>query len=92
MQNFDTKFSGLSLPTFRTLVDSPLVIHTSARISRTLRFSTGGTGTYFTNPNQVQKFSVNKEDTKNVYESFGKFYQVQLIFVELELINPSSPH
>lgn len=69
------KVKGLSLPTFRTLIDAPLVIHTSARIARTLRFSTGGTGTYFTNPNQVQKFSVNKEDTKNVYESFGKFFQ-----------------
>jgi len=69
------KVKGLSLPTFRSLIDAPLVIHTSARISRTLRFSIGGAGTYFTNPNQVQKFSVNKEGTKNVYESFGKFYQ-----------------
>jgi syntaxin-binding protein 5 len=69
------KVRGLSLPTFRTLIDSPLVMHTSARISRTLRFSTGGTGAYFTNPNQIQKFSVNKEETKNVFESFGKFYQ-----------------
>lgn len=69
----------MSLPTFRHLLESPLVIHTSSRISRTLRFSRGGAGCYFTNPNQVQKFSVNKEEIKNLYESYGRFYQVSHI-------------
>ena len=81
--------------------------HMNARVCNTLRFSTGGLGTYFTNQNQVhgttmvilrhfgnkvidiiglcalcniqvQKFSVNKEETKNLFDSLGKLYQVKL--------------
>lgn len=77
----DGKVKALSLPTLRTLAESPLIMNinpastASTRISKTISFSAGGSGLFFTNQNQVQKFSVNKEYTKALYESFGDFYQ-----------------
>ena len=46
-------FSVLSLPRFRPLLEASLVPHMNARVTKTLRFSTGGLGTYFSNQNQV---------------------------------------
>jgi len=74
----DGKVKVLSLPRFRPLLEVNLVRHMNARVCNTLRFSTGGLGTYFTNQNQVQKFSVNKEETKNLYESLGKLHREKL--------------
>jgi len=77
----DGKVKALSLPTLRTLTESPLIMNinpastASTRIFKTISFSAGGSGLFFTNQNQVQKFSVNKEYTKALYESFGDFYQ-----------------
>jgi len=77
----DGKVKALSLPTLRTLLESPLILNinpastASTRIFKTISFSAGGSGLFFTNQNQVQKFSVNKEYTKALYESFGDFYQ-----------------
>ena len=45
--------SVLSLPRFRPLLEASLVPHMNARVTKTLRFSTGGLGTYFSNQNQV---------------------------------------
>ena len=117
----DGKVKALSLPTLRTLTESPLIMNinpastASTRIFKTISFSAGGAGLFFTNQNQVllpkpkpkpgtfaktktktryfcllcclhlhqlqvQKFSVNKENTKALYESFGEFFQVPVPF------------
>jgi len=66
---------GLSLPSLRVMVESNLVTVNSPRISRTLKFSTGGAGVYFTNPNQIQKFTVSSETIKVLQDSAGKLFQ-----------------
>jgi len=73
----DGRIKVLSLPTFRQLLEVPLANDGAdiERVQRTVQFSTGGLGTYFSNQNQVQKFSINKEETKMLFESFGKLYQ-----------------
>ena len=38
----------------------------------------GGDGVYFTNPNQIQKFSVNLETIKTLQDTAGKLFQVAL--------------
>ena len=50
--------SVLSLPRFRPLLEASLVPHMNARVSKTLRFSTGGLGTYFSNQNQVNIYDI----------------------------------
>ena len=42
-----------------------------------------GSGVYFTNPNQIQKFSVNSELNKAHAESAGKLFQVHFTLVVL---------
>ena len=51
-------FSVLSLPTFRQLLEVPLANDGAdiERVQRTVQFSTGGLGTYFSNQNQVGEF------------------------------------
>ncbi|XP_023338537.1 syntaxin-binding protein 5 [Eurytemora carolleeae] len=71
----DGGIKGFSLPSLRPMIESNLVSVNSPRISRTLRFSTGGNGVYFTNPNQIQKFSVNAESIKSHRETCGKLFQ-----------------
>ena len=48
-----SRYSVLSLPRFRPLLEASLVPQISPRVCNTLRFSTGGLGTYFSNQNQV---------------------------------------
>jgi len=80
----DGVIKGYSLPSLRVMVDMNLVsagqrpISGTDRIARTLCFSKGGNGVYFTNPNQVQKFSVNKEAIKIQEESCGTLIQENL--------------
>lgn len=53
----------LSLPTFRQLLEVPLTGEAVcgeaalARMERTISFSAGGLGTYFTNQNQVRTYT-----------------------------------
>ena len=55
----DGKVKALSLPTLRTLTESPLIMNinpastASTRIFKTISFSAGGAGLFFTNQNQV---------------------------------------
>ena len=51
-------FAALSLPTFRQLLEGPLCssssdVSTLDRLKKTIQFSQGGLGTFFTNQNQV---------------------------------------
>ena len=72
--------TAFSLPSLRVMLDLSLVMGTvaqkSPRIANTMSFSNGGNGLYFTNPNQVQKFSVNTEAVKLLNESCGCLYEV----------------
>ena len=55
----DGKVKALSLPTLRTLTESPLIMNinpastASTRIFKTISFAAGGSGLFFTNQNQV---------------------------------------
>ena len=57
----DGKVKALSLPTLRTLTESPLIMNinpastASTRIFKTISFAAGGSGLFFTNQNQVCK-------------------------------------
>ena len=61
----DGKVKALSLPTLRTLAESPLIMNinpastASTRISKTISFSAGGSGLFFTNQNQVTFAAIN---------------------------------
>jgi hypothetical protein len=44
-------------------------------------FFIGGNGVYFTNPNQIQKFTVNTEAARAYKEASGRFFQVILTLV-----------
>ena len=61
----DGKVKALSLPTLRTLTESPLIMNinpastASTRISKTISFSAGGSGLFFTNQNQVTSAPIN---------------------------------
>ena len=70
----------LSLPTFRQLLETPLDPNNQnlERILKTTQFSTGGLGSFFKNQNQVQKFSINKEETKLLFDSYGKMFQEKI--------------
>ena len=50
-------FVALSLPTFRQLLEVPLSLSSDGssleRLKKTIQFSEGGLGTFFTNQNQV---------------------------------------
>ena len=58
------------------MIEVNLVPLVSPRVSATLRFGAGGGGVYFTNPNQIQKFSVNAEAIKTRHQAQGRLFQV----------------
>jgi len=84
----DGRIKVMSLPSFRHLLEVPLANEATnfERVKKTIQFSTGGLGTYFANQNQVQKLSINKEETKLLYESVGKLYQEKI-----EMPEPPKP-
>jgi len=73
----DGRLLVLSLPKFRHLLEVQLENDFTRleRILRTVQFSSGGFGIYLLNQNQIQKFSINKEETKNLKQSLGKIFQ-----------------
>lgn len=66
---------GLSLPSLRVMLEVNLEPVNYPRIGRTLSLGTGGNGVYFTNPNQMQKFSVNAEAIRTHQQAVGRTFR-----------------
>ena len=68
----------MSLPALRQLLEVPLSDGAQVeRIKRTVQFSTGGLGTYFTNQNQVNSIYVEWTATKLIMFRFKNFQSIK---------------